>query len=57
MYILMGFIELLSTISLNTGSSSDFDEYRLLYLLEVGVGATGFGIRTTVFAMGSGGTV
>ena len=29
-YVLMGFIELLSTISLNTGSLFDSDEYRLL---------------------------
>ena len=29
-YVLMGFIELLSTISSNTGLSSDSDEYRSL---------------------------
>ena len=57
MYVLMGFIELLSTISSNTGSSSESDEYRSLYPLEVGVGATRFGIRRTVFAVGAGGTV
>ena len=57
MYALMGFIELLSTISSNTGLSSESDEYRSLYLLEVGVGATQFGIRRTLFAMGDGGTV
>ena len=28
MYVLMGFIELLSTISSNTGLSSESDEYR-----------------------------
>ena len=28
-----------------------------MYLLEVGVGATWFGIRRTFFAMGAGGTV
>ena len=40
MYVLMGFIiELLSTISSYTGSSSESDEYRLLFPLEVGVGA------------------
>ena len=57
LYELMGFTELLSTISSNTGSSSDSNEYILLYLLEVGVGETRFGIRRTVFAMGDGGTV
>ena len=57
MYVLMGFIVLLSTISPNTGSSSEFDEYRLLYLLEVGVGATQFGISRTIFSMGAGDTV
>ena len=29
----------------------------MLYLLEVGIGATRFGISRTVFAMGAGGTV
>ena len=53
----MVFIELLSTISSNTGSSSESDEHILLYPLEVGVGATRFGIRRTVFAMGAGVTV
>ena len=57
MYVLMGFIELLSTIYSNTGSLSESDEYRSFYLLEVGVGAARFGIRRTVFAMGDGGTV
>ena len=57
MYVLMGFIELLSTISSNTGSSPDSDEYRSLYPLEVVVGEARFGIRRTVFAMESGGTV
>ena len=58
MYVLMGFIiELLSTISLNTGSSSESDEYRLLYPLEVGVGVVRLGIRRTVLAIGAGGTV
>ena len=58
MYILMGFIiELLSTISSNTGSSFESDEYRLLYPFEVGVGAVLFGIRRTVLAIGAGGTV
>ena len=33
MYVLMGFIELLSTISSNIGSLSESDEYRSLYLL------------------------
>ena len=57
-YVLMGFIiELLSTISLNTGSSSESDEYRLLYPLEVGVGAARFVIRRTVWSSESGGTV
>ena len=42
MYVLMGFIiELLSTISSNTGLSSDSDEYISLYLLEVSVGRYG----------------
>ena len=41
-YVLMGFIiKLLSTIFSNTGSSSESDEYRLLYPLEVGVGRHG----------------
>ena len=57
MWVLMGFIVLLSTISSNTGSSSEPDEYRLLYPLEVGVMATWFGIRRTLFSMGAGGTV
>ena len=52
MYVLMGFIFLLSTISSNTGSTSESDEYISLYPLEVGVGATRFGIRRTLFAMG-----
>ena len=56
-YVLMGFIELPSTISYNTGLSSDSDEYRSFYPLEVSVGATRFGIRRTVFAMGAGGAV
>ena len=56
-YVLMGFIELLSTISSNTGSSSEFNEYISLYLLEVGVGAARFGTSRTIFSMGSGGTV
>ena len=47
-YVLMGFIiELLSTISSNTGSSSESDEYRSLYPLEVGVGTERFGTRRT----------
>ena len=41
----------------NTGSSSEPDEYRSLYPLEVGVMATWFGIRRTLFSMGAGGTV
>ena len=53
----MGFKVLPSTISSNTGFSSDSDEYRSLYLFEVGVGATLFGIRRTLFSMGGGGTV
>ena len=57
MYVLMGFKVLLSTISSDTGSSSDSNEYRSLYPLEVGVGETRFVIRITIFAMGSGGTV
>ena len=57
MYVLMGFKVLLSTISSNTGSLSESNEYRLLYPLEVGVGATWFGIRRTLFDMGAGGTV
>ena len=57
MYVLMLFIELLSTMSSNTGPFSDSDEYRSLYLLEVGVGATQFGISRMVFAVGAGGTV
>ena len=57
-YLLMGsIIELLSTISSNTGSSSDSDEYRLLYLLEVSAGAARFVIRRTVFSREAGGTV
>ena len=56
MYAIMGFIELLSTISSKTGSSSDSDEYISLYPLEVGVEATRSGISRTVFAPGSGGT-
>ena len=57
MYVLTRFIELLSTIYSNTGSSSNFDEHISLYLLKVGAGVTRFGIRRTVFAIGSGGTV
>ena len=57
MYVLMGFIELISTITSNTGSSSESNEYRSLYPLEVGVGAAQFGIRRTVLAIGAGGTV
>ena len=57
MYVLMGFIELISTISSNTGLSSESDEYISLYPLEVGVGETWFGIRRAVFDMGYGGTV
>ena len=58
MYVLMGFIiELLSTIFLKTGSSSESDEYRLLYLLEVGVKAARFGIGRTVLSIEAGGNV
>ena len=57
MYVLMGFIELLSTISLNTAFSSESDEYILLYLIEVSFGAARFGIRIRVFDMGAGDTV
>ena len=57
MYVLMGFIVLLSTISSNTGLLSESEEYISLYPLEVGVGATRFGIRRKVFSMGVGGTV
>ena len=57
-YLLMGFIiELLYTISSNTGSSSDSDDYRSLYPLEVGVGAAQFGISRTAFSIEAGGTV
>ena len=56
-YVLMGFIiELLSTISSNTGSSSESDEYRSLYPLEVGVGAARFGIKRTALSIEAGGT-
>ena len=49
-YVLMGFIiELLSTISSNTGSYSEYDEYRSFYPLEVRVGEARFGISRTVF--------
>ena len=58
MYVLMGFIiELLSTISLNTGSSSESDEFISLYPLEVGVGAELFGTRRTVLSIEAGCTV
>ena len=58
MYLLMGFIiELISTISSNTGSSSESGEYRSLYLLEVGVGAARFGIMRNVLSIEAGGTV
>ena len=58
MYVLMGFIiELLSTISLNTGSSSESDEFISLYPLKVGVGSARFGIRKNVFSIESGGTM
>ena len=57
MYVLMGYKKLLSTISSNTGLLSESGEYRLLYPLYVGVGATRFGIRITVFTMGVDGTV
>ena len=53
----MGSKFLLSTISLNTGSSSEYKEQRSLYPLEVGIGATRFGIRINVFAIGANGTV
>ena len=57
-YVLMGFIiELLSTISSNTGSYSESDEYRLLYPLEVGVRESRFGVRRTVLSIEDGGTV
>ena len=49
-------LELL-TISSNTGSSSESEEYISVYPLEVGVGATWFGIRRTLFAMRAGGMV
>ena len=58
MYVLMGFIiELLSTISSNTGSSSESNEYRSLYPLEVGVGSVRLGIRITVLSIEAVGTV
>ena len=57
MYVLMGFIELLSTSSSNTGLSYESDEYIWLCPLEVGVGAARFDIRITIFAMRAGGTV
>ena len=57
MYVLIGFKFLLSTISSNTGASSESEEYISLYPLEVGVVATRFSIRRTVFSMGYGGTV
>ena len=53
----MGLIELLSTTFPNTWSYYESDEYRLLYLLEVGVGAAWFCIRITVLAIGAGSTV
>ena len=53
----MGFKVLLSNIYSNTGLSSESNEYRSLYPLEVGFGATRFGIRITPFAIGAGGTV
>ena len=54
----MGFIiELISTISSNTGLSSESDKYISLYPLEVGVGAARFGIRRTVLGIETGGTV
>ena len=57
-YVLMGFIlELLSTISLNTRLSSESDEYKSLYPLEVGIVAAPFGIRRTGLYIESGGTV
>ena len=57
-YVLMDFIiELLSTISSNTGLSSESDEYRSLYPLGLGVGATWFGIRRTVLSIEAGGNV
>ena len=48
---------LLSTISSNTGSSSESKEKRFLYPLEMDIGATQFGIRRKVFAMGASDTV
>ena len=57
-YVLMGFIiYLLSTISSNTGSSSESDEYKSLYPLEVGVGEAWFGIMRTALSIEAGGTV
>ena len=46
----------LLTISSNTGLSSESEEWRSVYPLEVGIGATWFGIRRTFLAMGDGGT-
>ena len=57
-YVLMVFIiELLCTISSNAGLSSESDEYRSLYPLEVGVRAAQFGIRRTPLSIKAGGTV
>ena len=57
-YVLMVFIiGLIFTIYLNTGSSSESDEYRSLYLLEVSVRAERFGISRTTFSIEAGGTV
>ena len=50
MYVLMVFITgLLSTIYSNTRSSSELDEQRSLYLLEVGVRVARLGISRTEF--------
>ena len=58
MYVLMVFIiGLLSTIYLNTGSYSESDEYRSLYLLEVDVGEAQLGIRRTALFIEACGTV
>ena len=58
MYVITVFtIRLISTISLNTGSSSESDDYISLYPLDVRGGAVRWGIRRTELFIETGGVV
>ena len=56
-YVLMEFIVLLLTISPNTGSYSESEEYISAYPLEVGIVAAWFVRRIRFFSGGAGGTL